>query len=122
MSAEIPEHLQPQRPERCPAPGDLTVISERDGDVHRVLLIGELDLATAEEADRQLRRAERTDARSIILDLSRLTFIDSTGVQLLMTAHARTRADSNRLQLLRGPRSVQRVLQICARRRPSAVR
>jgi anti-anti-sigma factor len=46
--------------------------------------------------------------------LYRLTFIDSTGVQLLMTAHARTRADSNRLQLLRGPRSVQRVLQICA--------
>ena len=57
---------------------------------------------------------ECTDARTIILDLSRLTFIDSTGVQLLVAADARSRADSNRLRLLRGPLAVHRVLQICA--------
>jgi stage II sporulation protein AA (anti-sigma F factor antagonist) len=114
MPAEVPDCPQPERSERCVAPGEFTVISERDGEVHCALLVGELDLTTVEELDRELRRAESTDVRSIVLDLSRLTFIDSTGVQLLMTAHARSRADSNRLRLLRGPPAVQRVLQICA--------
>jgi anti-anti-sigma regulatory factor len=38
--------------------------------------------------------------------------MDSTGVRLLITAGARSRADSNRLVLLRGPAAVQRVLEL----------
>lgn len=92
--------------------GDLTVRSERDGEIHTICLIGELDLATAGDVDAELERVEATDASAIVLDLSALTFIDSTGVRLLVNAHARSRADSSRLQLLRGGAAVQRVLQL----------
>jgi len=61
---------------------------------------------------RELERVEATDARSIILDLSGLTFIDSSGVRLMLKAHARSRADSDRLTLLRGSAGVQRVLDL----------
>lgn len=93
--------------------GQLTVRSERDGVMHTISLAGELDLATAAEAEREFRRVESTDAPSIVLDLPDLTFIDSTGVRLLISAHARSRADSQRLVLLRGPASVQRVFELC---------
>jgi anti-sigma B factor antagonist len=86
--------------------------SERDGVLHSIRVEGELDLATAADLERELKRVEATDARSIVLDLSGVQFIDSTGVRLLVQAHARSRADSNRLSLLRGPAAVQRVLEL----------
>jgi anti-sigma B factor antagonist len=92
--------------------GELTVRSERDGVVQTICVEGELDLATAERLERELTRVEATDVLSIILDLSGLTFIDSTGVRLLLFAHARSRADSDRLVLLRGPAAVQRVFEL----------
>jgi anti-anti-sigma factor len=92
--------------------GALRISCERDGDVYAIRLSGELDLATADRVQRELDRVEACDARSIILDLSGLTFMDSTGVRLLLSAHARSRADSDRLIMLRGSAPVQRVLQL----------
>jgi anti-anti-sigma factor len=92
--------------------GQLTVRSERDGVMHTIRAEGELDLATAEDLERELRRVESSDALSIVLDLSGLQFIDSTGVRLLIEADIRSRADSNRLTLLRGPKAVQRVFEL----------
>jgi anti-anti-sigma factor len=84
----------------------------RGGVLHTVRLEGELDLANAAELERELRRVEHTDALSIVLDLSGLEFIDSTGVRLLIEAEARSRADGDRLTLLRGPGQVQRILEL----------
>ncbi len=86
--------------------------SERDGDVHTISLFGELDLATADDVSAEIQRVEDTDARSIVVDLAGLTFMDSTGIRLLWRAHERSRADSCRLTLLRGCAAVQRVLQL----------
>jgi anti-sigma B factor antagonist len=93
-------------------PGELTVSSRRDGDVHTIALAGELDLATAERVEQELRRVEATDARSIVVDLSGLAFMDSTGIRILVGADARSRADSGRLVLRRGPAAVQRVVEL----------
>ena len=92
--------------------GKLMVHSEREGDLHTIYVRGELDLATADDLERELIKVEDTDALSIILDLSDLQFIDSTGVRVLLSAHARSRANSNRLTLLRGSAAVQRVFEV----------
>jgi len=106
------EQREPTRAERLIDLGQLTVRSARAGDVHTISLAGELDLATAAEVQAELERVEQTDAASIVLDLGELTFMDSTGVRLLVSAHARSRADTNRLTLLRGGPAVQRVMQL----------
>jgi anti-anti-sigma factor len=93
--------------------GQLTMTSGREGDVHTIALIGELDLVGTPRVQDELERVEATDVVSIVVDLSGLTFMDSTGVRLLVSAHARSRADSDRLTLLRGPAGVQRVLELC---------
>ncbi len=87
--------------------------SARDGDVHAIRLFGELDLASAGAVQAQLERAEGGDARSILLDLSGLTFMDSNGVRVVVTADARSRAGTGRLELVRGPAAVQRVFELC---------
>ena len=95
------------------AVGTLTLRSERDGDTHRISPCGELDLATAPDLEAELLRVEATDADAIVLDLSGLDFIDSSGIRLVVMADARSRADSNRLSLLRPRDGVFRAFVIC---------
>ncbi|HTN24858.1 MAG TPA: STAS domain-containing protein [Solirubrobacteraceae bacterium] len=112
MSDEVSEQRGSLRGADAWSVGRLTVRSQRDGVLHTIRLEGELDLATADELERELLRVEGSDARSIVLDLSALEFIDSTGVRVLFQAGERSRADANRLALLRGPRAVQRVFEL----------
>ena len=105
----IPEDL---RAERIIELGQLTVRSNRDGDAHTISLTGEMDLSNAGEVERELLHAEATDAATIVIDLGGLTFMDSTGIRLLIAADNRSRADSCRLRLTRPPAPVLRVLCI----------
>lgn len=99
-------------PVQPPPYGELTVTADRTDDVHCVRLTGELDIGTADRVEAELARAEAGDARLVVLDLSGLTFMDSTGVRLVLEAHARSRADSNRLRLRRGSAAVQRIFEL----------
>ncbi len=83
-----------------------------DGDHCVVSPAGELDRSTVALLDEELAKAEASDATQIVLDLSELTFMDSRGMRLVLAADARSRADSNRLRLVRGPRRIQRVFQL----------
>jgi anti-sigma B factor antagonist len=112
MTDDVTEQREASRAEDLIDLGQLTMRSDREGEIHTIRLAGEVDLATADPVERELERVEQTDAASIVLDLSAVTFMDSTGVRLLVTAQARSRADANRLTLLRGGPQVQRVLQL----------
>jgi anti-sigma B factor antagonist len=101
------------RAESLRTAGAFTVRSERDGGTHRIAPTGELDLATAADVEAELLRVEATDAEAIVLDLSGVDFIDSSGIRLIVTADARSRADSNRLSLVRPSDGVFRVFEIC---------
>ena len=89
----------------------LSLVSEREGDIHTIALTGELDLANAPELDRELRRVEATDAEVILVDLWGVSFMDSSGMKVLVTAAARCRA-RNRLVLQCAPPGVLRVLRL----------
>ncbi len=104
--------MQPgERAEQARRLGSLALRSERDGDVHVVEIIGELDLDGAPRLEAELLRVEESDAPSIIIDLGGLEFIDSTGIRLLLMAAERC-SESSRLSLLKGPRQVHRVFEI----------
>jgi anti-sigma B factor antagonist len=51
-----------------------------------VRVVGELDLATAPDLSKVLRGLER-ECECIVLDVSGLTFIDSTGLRLALIEH-----------------------------------
>ena len=91
----------------------LTIRTAFEGGTFVIALYGEVDLSNVDEVDQVLLRAEASDATEIVLDLSGLHFIESAGIRLLVVAHARSRADGNRLSLLRGDEAVQHALDIC---------
>lgn len=112
MTDESTEQRGELRAEQLGELGELSVRSDREGDIHTIALAGELDLATADAVEGELERVEASDAASIVLDLSGLTFMDSTGLRLLVNANTRSRSNGSRLILLRGGPAVQRVMQL----------
>jgi anti-sigma B factor antagonist len=84
---------------------------EQDGAVH-MSLIGELDLSTVEKVEEALRQAEDGGAETVVLDLSSLSFLDSTGLRTIVTADQRARKSGRRLAIVRGPDTVHRVFTI----------
>jgi anti-anti-sigma factor len=77
-----------------------------------VVLTGELDLSTVEKVEQELQRIETDTPAVIALDLSRVTFLDSSGLRLIVSADQRARKTNRRFAIVRGPETVQRVFSI----------
>jgi anti-sigma B factor antagonist len=90
---------------------EVTTSDRADGGI-QVELTGELDLATAAKLDDELQKVEARRPALIVLDLQPLTFMDSSGLRVLLAADARARENGIRFVLVRGDERVQRVLRI----------
>ncbi len=91
-------------------PADFEVRAEREGDVLVLVTTGELDLAGAPGLSDVLG----TSDGPTVLDLSRLAFIDSTGLATLI-AERRRRTEApglTPLVLVRGTPEVQRLFAV----------
>jgi anti-sigma B factor antagonist len=84
---------------------------DRDGLVH-MALVGELDLSSVAKVQEELRRIEAKSPATLVVDLSKLTFLDSTGLRCIVTADERAREEGRRIVIVRGPDAVQRVFTI----------
>jgi len=82
-----------------------------DGLAH-VVLTGELDLSTIAKVEQELSRVEGDGPTVVALDLSRLTFLDSSGLRVIVSADKRARRENRRFVVVRGPETVQRVFSI----------
>lgn len=102
----------------CPAAFDAEEVGDFRCDVIqsrelvRVVPIGELDLATVAALDQALCEQLEAGFTCLVLDLSRLTFIDSTGIHLIVRYQQRLEADGRQFTLIPGPSQVQRTLKI----------
>jgi anti-anti-sigma factor len=72
---------------------------------------GELDLVTVETLRAALDAIKSTER--LVLDLRALSFIDSTGVQLLVALHQRAQRDGFQLTLMAPAAPVDRAIQLC---------
>jgi stage II sporulation protein AA (anti-sigma F factor antagonist) len=89
------------------------VRSERVRGHEYVRVTGELDLSVIGLVDREMERAEATDATRIVLDLDDLEFMDASGVRLLLHLTARSESNGRRLRITRAEApQVQRVLEL----------
>jgi anti-anti-sigma factor len=77
---------------------DLDISEEQHEGWVRLSLIGELDLLTAAALQDRLD-AFASQTRDVVLDLSHLEFIDSTGIRVLVGALQRSRDGSWDLQI-----------------------
>lgn len=80
----------------------------RDGTRTLVQLRGELDIATAEAVVKRLA-VLRERHESVLLDLDGLTFIDASGVRLVLAVAEDSRRDGWTFAVTHGSRHVRRV-------------
>ncbi len=85
-------------------------IVERDDSL--VLAVeGELDILTSPVLDEALERARARDSVAIVVDLLKVSFIDSTGLHVLIK-HARADDGLPRIRVTKGSPQVQRVFEL----------
>jgi anti-sigma B factor antagonist len=90
------------------------VSSIEDHDVVRLILQGELDLATVDRLVTAIELAEERRPELLVLDAEHLSFIDASGFKVLLRTARRARKDGRRVHLLNPTRSVRRILRITA--------
>lgn len=85
-------------------------IESRDRTV-TMRLVGELDFATAERLSIKCHELLAAGFEHLVLDLRELTFMDSSGLGVIVKVHKAADA-STRLQIVDGPDQVQRLFTI----------
>jgi anti-sigma B factor antagonist len=92
---------------------DLILSTERQDDVAVVAVSGEIDLGTAGQLRDYLAECLSTEGlRDIVLDLSGVTFMDSTGLQVLISTQRRLEAQGGRLRLVGLRSGVAKILRV----------
>jgi anti-anti-sigma factor len=109
MSRSLPA----ERPAGSQA-GRVVVRTERE--LVRVCPFGEVDIDTVDRIREQLENATATGARHVVLDLRGVSFLDSTGLRLVLAADAASREQGWEFGLIGGPPDVQRVFDLTGSR------
>ncbi|MEU9439276.1 STAS domain-containing protein [Streptomyces sp. NPDC048252] len=92
-------------------PARLSVVSTATDGVRVLTLAGEIDRDTG-QALRQALDASGTPRPRIVVDLSRVTFMDSTGINIFIAAHRTLTAADGWIRLAAPTEVVMRLLQI----------
>src|SRR5688500_297086 len=92
---------------------DLQVSTARRGSFAVVTVVGEVDLGTASSLAEEVSTAT-SDGANLVIDLGGVTFLDSSGLKVLVSALKRTEQAGKSLSLVAVPRVVMRVLTVTA--------
>jgi anti-anti-sigma factor len=90
----------------------LEIDSELEADSARLTPVGELDIATAPQLEQEVRSLLARAVRSVTIDLSRLTFIDSSALRLFIVLNERATGENWTLSLIRPTGQVRSVFEI----------
>jgi anti-sigma B factor antagonist len=91
-------------------PEELVTSLDRTGDTVTVALHGEVDVMTVDQVRVALAEAIASGPRAIEVDMSDLSFIDSTGLGALIFGFQRCRDQNIAFRLARPSRGVHQVL------------
>lgn len=99
--------------ERVAEDGELMIRVNLEPELAILSVYGEIDLANAKTLEGEVRRQEETiESGTIIVDLSAIGFIDTTGISTLVAAQARAREGAWAFGLLRPTGEAARALEL----------
>ena len=100
-----------------PPPEPLLRLERTDHEgVPHLELVGELDLSTANPLKVRLELIEREEPARIVVDLRRVTFMDSIGLGILLAHLLRGRRVGRELLLVQGSRQIQELFALTGTR------
>lgn len=90
-----------------------TYTVDRDARAVTVRLAGEVDLAAAPRVESAIEDAlAGEEGVDMMIDVDAVTFLDSTGLRVLVAAHARCAGEGRSLTLVNPSIAVSRILEI----------
>jgi anti-sigma B factor antagonist len=87
-------------------------VSEVSAGVYVVALSGEMDIATSPELVSRLAGVRGTGTYRVMVDLSRLGFIDSSGIKALVSSAKTVQANGGALMIIAPPPHLEKVFDI----------
>jgi anti-sigma B factor antagonist len=88
------------------------IVEETAGAETVIAVRGEIDIVTAPQLHDVLLSAFGADSPGGVVDLSEVTFLDSTGLSVLVTAQKRCQDNGGALELVIASQNVLRVFEI----------
>lgn len=98
---------------RAPPSPRFATNSSRQGATARIELHGELDMAVEAQLVAEFQRLLASDPAVVVVDLRDVSFMDARGLRALFAMHSSCEQQGRRLMLVRGQRSVHRMLVLC---------
>jgi anti-sigma B factor antagonist len=83
-----------------------------DGEHVTVRAVGEIDLSTAREIERPVIELLDSGFERVILDLREVTFMDSSGIRVLVSTHQRAESLGAELSILVGTSRIRQTLEL----------
>jgi anti-anti-sigma factor len=87
-------------------------VSQPSDGLYVLSLTGEMDIASAPELAVRLETLNSAESQHVIVDLSRLTFIDSSGINALVVAAKAIKAEGGEMTLVAPTPHTQRIFEI----------
>lgn len=94
------------------APDQLRIDLRRENDRIVLSLSGELDMANAPALQSALEGPELAETKTVVLDLQPLTFLDSTGLRVILAARELCWRRGQEFAVTPGSAQVQRLLSV----------
>src|SRR3954464_14442527 len=91
---------------------DLLIETRSADGVEHLVLSGEFDLAAVPGFEDRIAKVEEGTPSALVIDLTALEFMDSSGLRALVAADDRARRAGRRLAIVPGPPAVRRVFEI----------
>jgi stage II sporulation protein AA (anti-sigma F factor antagonist) len=88
------------------------VESRVEGDRAIVTVRGDFDLQVAERVVHEIEEVEERSPALLVIDLSRLSFLDSSGMGVIAAAQARAVEAGRRIVLVKPPYTVRRAFEL----------
>lgn len=106
------EQINYRVPENQNSLSKALIASYNDGDIPVVNLIGELDLSSAPRLYNELWQVTQDGKKSVALNLAKLEFMDSSGLQLLLRLREKLKAKNQEIILINPQPSITKLLQL----------
>jgi anti-anti-sigma factor len=90
----------------------LRMVSRRAADRVVLTLMGELDMANAPLLQSAIEEPELADTKTVVLDLDGLTFLDSTGLRIILETREQCWRRGQEFAVTPGSQQVQRLLSV----------
>jgi anti-sigma B factor antagonist len=90
----------------------LAIVPHEEEGTQRIVLTGELDVSTVPAFNKRMSELRHQGFHSLVLDLSGVSFLDSTGLSAILVSEMHARMRGQRFKVIEGPRHVNELFRL----------